>query len=103
MFWLNKNKNSDTDKRTKPKSNELQAIEGDRGKTSKSQRNSEKLREEALANARAARERIGEETLNRIAAAMTKKQLSAMEQARSKIKNVNSHRVADEILYLLDE
>lgn len=103
MFWLNKNKNSDTDKRPKPHSKELPAIEGDRGNTSKSQRNSDKIREQALANARAARERIGEETLDRIAAAMTKKQLSAMEQARNKLNGVNSHRVADEILYLLDE
>ncbi len=99
MFWLNKKKHKDTDKRKEPDTKELQAIEGDREGTSKSQR----IREEALANAHAARAQIGEETLDKIAAAMTKKQQSSMEQAKARIKAADSHLVADEILAMLDE
>ncbi|GJL85781.1 MAG: hypothetical protein DHS20C02_15560 [Micavibrio sp.] len=97
MFWSDKKKHKDTDKRKEPK--ELQAIEGDREGTSKSQR----IREEALANARAARAQIGEDTLDKIAAAMTKKQQSATEQAKAQIKAADSDRVVDEILAMIDE
>lgn len=64
---------------------------------------SQKLREQAMANARAAREQIGEETLNRIAAAMTKKQQSNTERAKTAIQNADADRVAQEILYMIDE
>ncbi len=99
MFWLNKNKNKRTDKRNKPQEG-LDGIGDNRVKeTSKSQR----IREEALANARAARERVGEETIQKIAEAMTKKQNSPMEQAKAKITAADSHLVADEILAMLDD
>ena len=97
MFWSNKKKHKHTDKRKEP--TELQAIEGDRVGTSESQR----IREEAMANARAARAQIGEDTLDKIAAAMTKKQQSATEQAKAQIKAADSDRVVDEILFMLDE
>lgn len=64
---------------------------------------SEELRAEAMANVRAAREHIGEDTLDRIAAAMTKKQQSATEQAKAQIQSADPDRVLDEILYMLDE
>ena len=60
------------------------------------------LRAQALANAKAAREMIGEDTLNKIAAAMHKKQQSQMEQARRRIQNSEADRVAAEILYMLE-
>ncbi len=97
MFWSKKNKTAD--KQKKPEK-ELQVVEGT---SSRLNRNSQRIREEALANARAARERIGKETLNKIAAAMTKKQQSATERAKAQIQNADSDRVADEILAMLDE
>ena len=60
------------------------------------------LRAQALANAKAARENIGEDTLERIAAAMAKKQQSPMEQAKRKIENADAERVASEILSMLE-
>jgi len=56
-----------------------------------------------MANMRAARTQIGEETLDKIAAAMTKKQQSATEQAKRTIESADSDRVADEILYMLND
>lgn len=95
MFW-NKNKKSDKQKKGKSpkgKSNE--------GKKEQSQgQTSEELRAQALANAKAARERIGEETLDKIAAMMEKKQKSAMEQAKRQIQAADTDRVIDEIKYI---
>lgn len=62
---------------------------------------SQKIREEALANARAARLSIGEDTLDKIAAAMTKKQQSVMEQAKGQIRNADPDKVLDELLFML--
>ena len=114
MFWLGKNKKTDKQK------HKLQAEEGS-GKnpknsktgqdqkektvgTGNSQRNtSQKIREEALANARKARTVLGDETIQKIAAAMHKKQQSSLEQAKTKIATADSGRVVDEILYMLDK
>lgn len=60
------------------------------------------LRAQALANAKMARDAIGEDTLERIAAAMAKKQNSATEQAKSKIQEADAERVASEILSMLE-
>jgi hypothetical protein len=60
------------------------------------------LRAQALANAKAARAHIGDETLERIAAAMAKKQNSATEQAKRKIQEADAERVASEILSMLE-
>ena len=83
-------------KKQKKKSKELQAsVEG----KSKSQR----IREEALANARAARETLGDDTIQKIAAAMAKKEQGAMGKAQNQLKNADADRIADELLYMLDE
>lgn len=66
-------------------------------------RSREELLAEARENARRARENIGEETLDRIAAAMQKKQLSATEQAKEKIKKLDQDKVADHIRAMIDE
>ena len=95
MFWSKKNKN------TKKKKNESGANAGKSLSVGMSE--SQRIREEALANARKAREHIGEETLDRIAAAMTKKQQSITERAKAQINNCESDRVAAEILAMLDE
>jgi hypothetical protein len=69
----------------------------------KSQRpDSAQIRAQALANARKAREAIGDETLQKIAAAMQKKQQSATEQAKRQIAEADADRVAEEILAMLE-
>jgi hypothetical protein len=62
---------------------------------------SEQIRAEAMANARAAREAIGEETLQKIAAAIQKKQNSKIEQAKAQIKKADPGQVADEIIAMI--
>lgn len=95
MFWT---KNKKSDKREKKQ--ELQVESGVR--QNKSQ-DSQRLREEALANARKARAEIGEETLDKIAALMTKKQQSLVEQTKQKVAETDADRVAQEILLMMDE
>lgn len=114
MFWLGKNIKTDKQKR------KLQAEEGSgkipkKSKTDQDQKEktvgtgnsqrdtSQKLREEALANARKARAVLGDETIQKIVAAMHKKQQSSFEQAKTKIVAADSSRVVDEILYMLDK
>ena len=108
--------NSKTDKRKKPR--ELQAsCEGvktkrgahkkpakGRAKSTGSQSNSAgDIRAQALANARAARERLGEDTIQQIAEIIARKENNPFEQAKRKLETVDSDRLADEILYMLDQ
>lgn len=79
MFW-SKKKNS-------PKSN--------------TQSKSDALRKQALDNARAAREALGDETIQRITAAMSGKKNSPVEQAKTHIQNTEDDKVVDEILWML--
>lgn len=100
-FGKKKIKKSKTDKRGKKKSKELQA--SCTGGSQKGKSESQRIREEALANARAAREHIGEETVQRIAELMAKKENNPFQQAIKKLEKADSDRVADEILYMLDD
>jgi hypothetical protein len=105
MFWSKKKK---TDKRPGASKSASKASCGSVGTTNKSQRqgnklSSEEIRAQALANARAARERIGEETIQKIAEALVRKQMSLTEQAKKQIAQTNSDRVADEIRLLMGE
>jgi len=59
---------------------------------------SEEIRAQAMANAKAARESIGEETLEKIAAALQKKQQSTAEKAKAQIRSKSPREVAEEIL-----
>jgi hypothetical protein len=94
-------KDKKSDKRPAPAKG---AVAGGQGKDKGSQGlTGEALRAQALANAKAARIAIGEETLDKIAAAMTKKQQSATEQAKRKIQNADAERVALEILAMIGE
>ncbi len=61
------------------------------------------LRAQALANARKAREHIGEETIQKIAAAMAKKENNPMAIATRQLESADSDRIADEILFMLDQ
>lgn len=98
MFWDKKNKskkNKTTDKRGKDvcvgkNKNEGHGLRGDA------------LRAQAMANVRSARAHIGEDTLDKIAAAMTKKQQSSMEQAKRQIKGADVDKVLDELKFMLD-
>ena len=105
MFGFGKNKKDKTDKRGKRSQKELQAGWNGDGVSHKAGRSkkSVKLREKALANAAAARAHIGEDVLDKIAEAMTKKQQSAMEQAKAQIADTDPDRVLDELKLLLDE
>lgn len=96
MFW-SKNKNQ-SDKQKKQGKAGLQ-VSGGVNNSGKSQR----IREEALANARSARDEIGAETLDKIAAMMTKKQQSAIEQAKAQIAKAEADKVIDELMFLLDK
>lgn len=70
--------------------------------TNKAAQKKAELRRDAMANMKAARENIGEETLDRIASAIAKKQHSAMEQAKDDIHNADAERVAAEILSMIE-
>ncbi len=85
MFWRKKNKNA-----------------GSKGGGG-AKPSSADIRAEALANARAARERIGDETIQRIAQALSEKENSPFEQARAKLRALDQDRLADNIRALLDE
>ncbi len=61
------------------------------------------IRAEALARMRTAREVIGEDTLERVAEALIRKQKSTIEQAKSRIESAEADRVAENILALLKE
>jgi hypothetical protein len=108
MVWFKKDKNKDNkDKRGV----EGSGVKSPKGQTSnagisKGQRpDSASIRAEALANARAARERLGEETIQKIAAALQKKQNSPTEQAKAKISKMiedDAMRAAEEILGMLE-
>ena len=96
MFW-SKNKNADKQKKQEK---ELQGnSSGVRQNTSDK---SQQLRQEALANARKARAEIGDEALNKIAAMMTKKQQSLIEQTKRKVAETDADRVAQEILLMIE-
>ena len=95
-------KNKKPDKKAAPSKG---AAAGEQGKNKNGSQklSGDALRAQALANAKAARVAIGEDTLNKIAAAMTKKQQSATEQAKRSIQNADAERVAIEILYMLEK
>jgi hypothetical protein len=58
---------------------------------------------QAKANAAAARAEIGDETLDKIKAAMLKKQASAIEKAKSQIKAADTDKVRDHLSLWLEE
>jgi hypothetical protein len=103
MFWFNA-KNSDKQKTGQKKPPGVTSGKasgcGDSSKDDQSSK-SQRIREEALANARSARIAIGEDTLDKIAAAMTRKQQSVMEQAKRQINTADPDKVLDELLYML--
>lgn len=59
------------------------------------------LRAQALANAKAAREAIGSENLEKIIRAMQNREASPMEQARKILLQMDQHRLNDELLAMI--
>lgn len=76
-------------------------------KKKKKERSSKTSREELIAQAKAnaakARAEIGDETLQKIAENIRKKEQSATEQAKAKIRAMDQDKVADHIKLMLDE
>lgn len=63
----------------------------------------EEILAQAKANMAAARAEIGDETLEKIKAALMKKQSSAIEQAKLQIKNADTDKVRDHLKYMIRE
>jgi hypothetical protein len=99
MFW---NKNKKTDKRKKAKDLQNGSKEWMKKQHCQSLAGDELLAQ-ALANARQARENLGEDTIQRIAEIMAKKQNSPMERAKAKIAAADQRRIEDSIRDMLDE
>ncbi len=92
MFGFKKNKNS---KSKKSKANGQTAHTG----SDESQR----IREEALANARNAREALGEDTIQKIAKIMKDRENNAVVKAQAQLKNADADQMLDEFLYMMKD
>lgn len=62
-----------------------------------------RIRDEALANANAARDNLGQDTIDKIAAQMTRMQKSNMAKARAQLDEVDPDKMLDELKYMLDD
>lgn len=81
MFWKKKKKSKETD----------EAQDAQKPMTR------EEIIAQAKANAAAAREEIGDETLEKIKEAMMKKENNPFEQAKRKVKAMDEQKVADSV------
>ncbi len=86
MFWKKKNKEKAGKSAAKD------------GKPSR-----EQIIAQAKANMSAARAEIGDETLEKIKAAMLKKQSSVIEKAKAQIKAADQDKVRDHLKYIIRE
>jgi len=91
MFWKKKDKEKDGDSAKK-----VATSDENGGKPSR-----EELIARAKESMRSARAEIGDETLDKIKAAMMKKQASAIEQAKSQIKAADTDKVRDNIQFMM--
>lgn len=64
---------------------------------------SEKLREQALANARAAKESLGDETIQKITEALNNMENNTMQQAKKDIQDADPDRVLDELKFMMEQ
>lgn len=98
MFWGNKDKkkNKKTDKRAK------KDMAGCVGSKSGQSSESEKIRAQALANLRGARENLGNDTIEKIAEMIKAKENSAIERAKRDIQNADPDKVLEELKWMLD-
>lgn len=61
------------------------------------------LRAQALENMRGARERLGDDTIQQMAAILREKDASALKQAEDKIKSFDKGRIADNLKAMIDD
>ena len=61
------------------------------------------LRAQAIENMRGARERLGDDTIQQMAAILREKEGSAMKKAEEQIKSFDKGRIADNIKVMIDE
>lgn len=109
MFGLGKK--SKTDKRGKKQNNKkLQASSTGGSRKGNAGRNGsgqglagDALRAQALANARAAKEALGDETVRKMAEIIARKENNPFEQAIKALEKADSDRVSDEIFYMLKD
>ena len=100
MFWNKPNK----DKRKKTSDLQRCSKEGNNKNNKHSQgKTGDALRAQALANARTARENLGDDTIQKLTEIMKKKEQSTIEKAKVQIQNADTDRVVDEILSMMDE
>ena len=90
MFWKKKGKSKPSE-------------DGAQSKDAAAKPSREQILAQAKANAAAARAEIGDETLDKIKAALLKKQASAIEQAKKQILNANQDKVRDNIKFMMGE
>lgn len=83
MFWKKKEKAAPSAAKARPSREEIMA--------------------QAKANMAAARAEIGEDTLAQIREALLKKQQSAIEQAKAKIRAADEEKVRDHLRYIMRE
>ena len=101
MFWRKdkKLKSKTSDKRGSLNKSKAGCV----GKKEGHGQTREEIHAAAMANFSTARAHIGEDTLERIAAAMDKKQQSAMERAKRDIANADINKILDELKWMQDQ
>ncbi len=65
--------------------------------------NREALKAQALANMRGARDRLGDDTIQEIAAALRNENKSAGKRAEEKIRSLDKDKVVDHLKWMIDE
>ena len=107
MFGFSKNSKKSDKRKKKQKQKKLQAsCDGGPQKGSNGSGQSlagDALRAQALANARAAKAALGDETVRKMAEAISRKENNPFEKAIKQLENADADRVCDEILYMLDD
>jgi len=93
MFWKKKPKKQPSKAKNDPKKGQKQGQKLSR----------EEIIAQAKANAAAAREEIGDETLEKIKQAMLKKEQSTFEQAKKRVKSMDDDKVRDNLRFWLRE
>lgn len=103
MFWLNRNKSKKTAKETSAANGKSSGV-GSSQEISKGQSPaSVDIRVQALANAKAAKAALGEDTIQKIVEAMARKQNNPLEKAKAQIAQQDAERVAHEILDMMGQ
>lgn len=104
MFWGKDKKSKDkTPKKQTDKRGSKKSKAGCVGKNKGRGQTREAIHAEAMANFSTARQNIGEDTLDRIAAAMARKEDSAMERAKRDLASVDTDKVLDELKWMMDQ